>query len=106
MFCPFVVIFECLQVFTLDIRRGTRADNEVYQTRSVRFCHPERSEGLTRWAERCFAALSMTVPALVVKNHHRRWPRSSDKRSTLPGPLPTPDPAYGLPVSAVSASNP
>src|SRR2546425_524329 len=30
------------------------------------------AKGLSRWAERCFAALSMTGPALVVKVHYRR----------------------------------
>src|SRR6266851_8892308 len=28
------------------------------------------AKGLSRWAKRCFAALSMTVPTLVVKIHH------------------------------------
>src|SRR5713226_4092285 len=29
------------------------------------------AKGLARWAERCFAALSMTRPALIVKLHYR-----------------------------------
>src|SRR2546422_5087331 len=29
------------------------------------------AKGLSRWAQRCFAALSMTAPALVVKIHYR-----------------------------------
>ncbi len=29
------------------------------------------AKGLSRWAERCFAALSMTGPVLVVKVHYR-----------------------------------
>ncbi len=29
------------------------------------------AKGLSRWAQRCFAALSMTNPVLVVKIHHR-----------------------------------
>src|SRR5260370_8481929 len=29
------------------------------------------AKGLSRWAKRCFAALSMTVPTLVVKLHYR-----------------------------------
>ncbi len=28
------------------------------------------AKGLFRWAQRCFAALSMTLPVLVVKFHH------------------------------------
>jgi hypothetical protein len=28
------------------------------------------AKGLARWAERCFAALSMTIPVVVVKFHH------------------------------------
>src|SRR3989442_8231531 len=36
------------------------------------------AKGLSRWAQRCFAALSMTVPALVVKIHYR--PASSPIR--------------------------
>ncbi len=28
------------------------------------------AKGLARWAGRCFAALSMTGPVLIVKNHH------------------------------------
>src|SRR2546426_3516220 len=33
------------------------------------------AKGLSRWAERCFAALSMTIPILVVKIHNR-WTTS------------------------------
>ncbi len=29
------------------------------------------AKGLARWAHRCFAALSMTLPVLVVKVHYR-----------------------------------
>jgi len=29
------------------------------------------AKGLARWAQRCFAALSMTLPVLVGKFHHR-----------------------------------
>ena len=29
------------------------------------------AKGLARWAERCFAALSMTVPVVVGKFHYR-----------------------------------
>ncbi len=29
------------------------------------------AKGLSRWAQRCFAALSMTLPALVGKTHNR-----------------------------------
>ena len=29
------------------------------------------AKGLSRWAQRCFAALSMTGPVLVVKVHYR-----------------------------------
>ena len=29
-----------------------------------------KGKGLARWAGRCFAALSMTGPVLIVKNHH------------------------------------
>jgi hypothetical protein len=32
----------------------------------LRYCHPERSEGSQWWAERCFAALSMTTLARLV----------------------------------------
>jgi len=34
------------------------------------------AKGLARWAQRCFAALSMTGPVLVIKNHYRPygWP--------------------------------
>jgi hypothetical protein len=31
------------------------------------------AKGLARWVPRCFAALSMTGPLLVVTFHHRRW---------------------------------
>ena len=33
------------------------------------------AKGLSRWAERCFASLSMTVPTLNSKIQHRRWAR-------------------------------
>ncbi len=29
------------------------------------------AKGLSRWAERCFASLSMTIPVLVIKVHNR-----------------------------------
>jgi len=29
------------------------------------------AKGLSRWAQRCFAALSMTVPVVGVTFHHR-----------------------------------
>ena len=31
------------------------------------------AKGLARWAQRYFAALSMTLPTLVGKTHNRRW---------------------------------
>jgi hypothetical protein len=31
------------------------------------------AKDLSRWAARCFAALSMTLPALVVNLHYRPW---------------------------------
>src|SRR5712692_8722609 len=34
------------------------------------------AKGLARWAQRCFAALSMTFPVLVGKFHHRVRPCS------------------------------
>jgi hypothetical protein len=33
-------------------------------------------KGLARWAQRCFAALSMTLPGLGGKFHHRAHTRS------------------------------
>src|SRR5260370_32692550 len=37
----------------------------------------------------------LRVSWLFFKTHNRRWPRSIDTRSTLRGPLPTPDVAEG-----------
>jgi len=51
---------------------GITADNELYRPRSAMFCHASaRASGLSRWADRCFAALSMTIPVLIGKNHSR-----------------------------------
>src|SRR5260370_30497379 len=33
------------------------------------------AKGLSLWAQRCFAALSMTGPVLLVKIHYLRWAR-------------------------------
>ena len=51
-------------------------------------CWPERgrkeshvilsaAKGLTRWAARSFAALRMTLPILIVKNHHCNQSKAS-----------------------------
>src|SRR6266571_4952731 len=44
------------------------------------------AKGLSRWAERCFAALSMTVPVWIVKNHNRHSTAGFICQSTLSGP--------------------
>src|SRR5713226_5033358 len=41
------------------------------------------AKGLARWAERCFAALSMTGPVLIVKNLYRGTRRRDDTMTAL-----------------------
>jgi len=41
------------------------------------------AQGLSRWAERCFAALSMTVPVLVVKLHYRALRIGSERQACV-----------------------
>src|SRR5205085_8925846 len=48
-------------------------------------CHAQRSEASLA-SYRCFAPLSMTVPALVVKFHHLRWARSIGLYGCFPLP--------------------
>jgi hypothetical protein len=46
------------------------------------------AKGLVRWAKRCFAALSMTVPTLVVNLHHRAPSSKDEDALSLYGIIP------------------
>jgi hypothetical protein len=46
-------------------------DRQVLPIACPASCHPERSEGSLSMTERCFAALSMTLPIVLVNIHYR-----------------------------------
>ncbi len=63
----------------VDISRGGAVLRVIAPPSIMSFNDQDRSggvtlsaaKGLARWAQRCFAALSMTFPVLVVKVHNR-----------------------------------
>jgi len=61
---------------TSEIMNVNKQDREGRVTLSEVSRSPEfvKGKGLSRWARRCFAALSMTLSVSVVKFHHRGTP--------------------------------